>query len=748
MTMMNPMEEVILGDDNVYTTITKVWLDAPPPIPPRALQAQYDSAGEHISILFDRPLNVETGRRTPCAAYFLTNPDIKNGAHLPEEDCEATFVSPVEMRIRVAAKWLHRNRNKSVQPGRLLQFRERTLRNLDSLNHAWVSGSVEVGWPEHPIQPHVKVLGPAMISAADGWIRFDFSQSSGSAGRPWIDAHFDFVSSAVELAPILEAPLQGALNQAAARVIKTGRLAFELPASLLHEYTSYTFRFTLWNVFGSYATTSHIISKLGGHSAAAMPAITIDGPSGSVLRSEPVRLLAVLPERLPDGSRYNATMVWSMVASPRPMRLRGATKPALIFDRFSLAPGTYIISLRLTISTNSDDRKQDSVSTLVQQHSFKVVNGPWDVEIVGGSRKVGALDNVQLGARIVDLAPLAGQQSLETSDYEWSWSCASGLERAAPCLTRDGFMVEIGSTKPSITLPIGNLPGGKDIVISVTAKQKSTNISRTDYIILEIAAAPNVPTVLVDASSSRPATAANEELTLSARFTPVLKQQITIMDTLSLSKDLVQGQASTYHVKWESMSFCAGRYYATLPLLNQVTRFKVTTDDVLEDRHTLMASVLIPGAHYCFRATVQAEDGQQGWAFTIVKVKAAPSSGYCELESPAIGRAFESLFSVACHGWTADPSTSGSLRYRFYRRTKKDSVPLAPGSRKSRIAVPLDVGHAMIEAHISDEHGVTTVVPVRAVSARLSNTTREDFMLDRLQSIDATGNIELGYQVS
>lgn len=736
-------EEIVLGDDNIYTTMTRVWLDAAPPIPPRPVQAEYAGSGEHVAIQFDRPLNIEIGRRYNCSDFFELDPaGVPNAAVLPTAECEATFVSAVEMRIKVAAKVLHRNPKRSLQPGKMLVFKDRALRNLDSLNHAYVSGQVEVGWPSDAVKPRVVVDVPSIVGPADQWVRFDLSRSTGSAGRPWVDAHFYFQSTAVELAP-MEAPLQAALNEVAARLIKTGRLAFDLPSNLLHEYINYQFRFTLWNVFGDYDTTTVTVGRVGAHldTNQLVPSISIEGPS-TVLRSEPVRLLAVLPERLADGREYNATLTWSMLASPRPMKLRGATKPALIFDRFALAAGTYIVSLKVNLQPKEG---APIVLAVLAQHSFKVASGPWGVEIVGGSRLVGALDTVSLQARPVDLAPLAGQQSLSQHDFEWSWSCATGIDRAGPCLTRDGFLVELPAGKAAIQLPISAIPGGSQLSIQVVAKSKATGQVHSDSIIVEVDESPaEVIPVSIEASPSRPSPAPGEELILTARLEassaakPIFKSDGIIMADLSTDEP-----KSPVTFKWESMQYCGGKYYAHLPFLDATSQ---TAEG--EDRQTIPASLLIPGAEYCFRVSVGSPEGKRGWAYTIVQSKSSPSSGYCELESPATGRAFESVFTIACHGWTADTSTSGALKYRFFKRTKKDLLPLAPGSHKSRLSVPLDVGHALLEAHISDDHGVTTVVPVRQVSARLSNTTREDFMLDKLRAFDSTGNIQLGFQVS
>jgi hypothetical protein len=174
-------------------------------------------------------------------------------------------------------------------------------------------------------------------------------------------------------------------------------------------------------------------------------------------------------------------------------------------------------------------------------------------------------------------------------------------------------------------------------------------------------------------------------------------------------------------------------------------------EDELVDAQAIVPSLLMPGSEYCFRVLVEyATEGDAHaavWAYTLIKAKSAPSGGYCELESPNTGIAFTSLFRVACHGWTADPSTSGVLLYAFYKRTKNDAFPLAPASTQASMALPLDVGHATLEVHVSDEHGATTVVPVKAVSARIGGKSREDFMDEQIAAFHATGNVHLGYQV-
>lgn len=732
-------EEVLLGPDGAYTTVTRVWLDAEPPVPPRVLSAAYDAAGEHVSLLFDRPLNVELGRWHPCSQYLLLDATgtERNAAVLPEgRECEAMWVSGVEMRVRVAARALHRAGRRALGPGRMLVFRDHTLRTLDSLNAAWLPGTaVEVGWPPESqrLRPAVNIDGPSLLPHGTPFLRLDLSRSTGSAGRPWVDAHFDFQSTAVELAPVLEAPLQAALNEAAVRVIKTGRLAFELPAGLLHEYTSYTLRFTLWNVFGDWATGQHVLSRAGPAAGiqGALPAVAIEGPS-RVLRSEAVRLLALLPALLPDGRPYNASVAWSMLASPRPMRLRGATRPALIFERFALASGTYIASLRISIQPHAQPGEAVPMPMqIVQQHAFKVVAGPWAVRIGGGSRRVGAVDSLRLEAQPVDLAPRADTGGLPSADYDWSWSCSVGLERTGACMTRDGFLVELGSSTPSLSLPLALLPGGQTLVIGVTARHRGSREVRQHQVILEVDSRPAVPHLQIDAQPVRPSTASDEELRLRAR----LHANSTLLQPIRLYGDQqLQAHSGGEEVKrrvrfqWESMPVCAGKHYAVLPgIISPPVTVEIAAAsplEIVEQTASIPGALLIPGASYCFRISAKVlPDSHQdtsstpveGWAFAEVDVKAAPGSGYCDLESPAVGRAFESLFTVACHGWTADASTTGTLRYRFYRRTKKDLVPLAPGSQSARLQVPMEVGHASLEAHISDDHGVTTIVPIKAV---------------------------------
>jgi hypothetical protein len=302
---------------------------------------------------------------------------------------------------------------------------------------------------------------------------------------------------------------------------------------------------------------------------------------------------------------------------------------------------------------------------------------------------------------------------------------------------------------------MSQLPGGETYVVTVTARNRGTGQLKQDQITVDLSELPSVPQVVLDVSPARPSTANDEELFLTARLfaNSTAAHQDTIFRSSGIKmadQGLIAAQDLNVKFRWESLSFCSGKYYAVLPMLDRTVERQVrlsTKDEIVEERQSVLGSLLLPGGQYCFRISASADNSPVGWSYVIVKVKSAPTNGYCDLESPATGRAFESLFTLACHGWTADSSTSGSLRYRFYRRTQRDLIPLAPGSHRSRVDVPLDVGHAMLEAHISDDHGVTTIVPIRKVSARLSNTTREDFMMERLRIIDATGNMNLGYQV-
>lgn len=482
-----------LDDPTPMATQTHtLFTDAPPARAPMAVAAEYSAGGEYVMVTFDRPVNVEVGRRFRCDAFLEVAPrEVPNGAFLgtKPEDCRLYFASPTELRVTTDPRLARRDRN-ALAPGKLLVFREGVLSNLDSLNRAFVSGSIEVAPPLDPDPPTVIVDAPSVIGWCDEYLRIDLSRSTGSVGRPFLDAHFDFNSTASDNHH-MDAPLRQFLHAAALDMIKGGRLVVDVPATLLTEFTAYTFQMSLWNVFGvgatGYATASRVASN-------TVPAVQIEGPL-RVRQNQAVSFAALIPHEV-CGRPFNHTLSWSLISGPSKVRVRGHTRNAVIFPVDTFVPGDYVLGLRVVVwveQEEHDDIKYNPASgaTYTFSHAFTVIPADLRIEIVGGSRLIGYEDNAWLTTRIHGPAT--------TEEFDFVWNCY-GMDRESPCELADGgewnaTVMATGAVPGTLAIEGRQWRRDQDVEFVVRATHRQYGYVLSDLVVLAIAGTPNVPRV-------------------------------------------------------------------------------------------------------------------------------------------------------------------------------------------------------------------------------------------------------------
>lgn len=698
-----------------------VFLDAPPARAPIALTAEYSAGGEHVKVLFDRPVNVEVGRRFRCDTFLsVTGRALPNAALLAKrpEDCHLYFVSPTEMRILVDARFARREKH-GLQPGKLLVFREGTLSNVDSLNRAYVSGAIEVASPTDPDPPTIVIDAPAVVGACDEFVRLDLSRSMGAAGRPFIDAHFDFNSTASDNY-FMDSPLRQFLHSAAMEVIKTGRLTVDLPSTLLTDYTAYTFHMSLWNVFGVGATGYTTISKVANVN---VPAVAIEGPTG-IRQDEPARFVGLLPGEV-CGKSYNSTVAWRIISSSnasRP-RIKGANQAAIVFAANTLEPGDYVLGLRVTVSMDDLDAEDmhynpAAGSSYLFSHAFTVLPVAPRFEIVGGSRLVGNQDRTRLLTRIVGEA--------EAGDFEYQWRCFA-QDRESPCELADGteWTPPGADSGDVVNLNGQDWTAGQDMEFIVTAKHRQLGYQLVDSVVVAIARAATVPRV---------------ELFLDRLVLTTQERTLKMIAKVARPRNALQ--AYNHTVYWESLPYCNRQFYALAPGFGTPVHEVYWTSEPVNTT-IIDPAMLLPGSEYCFRAAVLDGTSQViGWAFRTVKVREPPVGGYCELTSAAVGVAFEHRFTVACYGWSGP-----KLRYRFKTRMRGDPIPLAPATSMSQLTFTTDVGHYLLEVDILDGDHLMTTVAVRNISARVGATRKDIFLTHQLSRFEKSRNPRMGYQI-
>lgn len=371
------------------------------------------------------------------------------------------------------------------------------------------------------------------------------------------------------------------------------------------------------------------------------------------------------------------------------------------------------------------DRNPAHNSSYLFTHRLTVFPRPGRVEILGGSRLIGHQDKASIVARI------SGDTS---SSAVFKWRCR-GAGREWPCQDRQGVDLDqefAAITSPSWTLDGRRFAPGSDLEISVAISYIDNPRAKwEDWIVLVISHHSHIPRVTMEVE--RPVVSAHEA-------------KLRMMATVASSgKSLNKWGNYTY--SWESMGWCNGQAYATTPLFNQ----EVAWTDQKFDVHEVVPAALLSGSPYCFRVVVvDGSTGSVGWAFQVIRVRAPPQAGYCELTTPAVAVAMEEQFIVACHGWTSN--SAGNVKYRYKLRTSRgDTISLGPPTTLSQRSFTVDVGHYDLEVDILDGTNpgdiLITTFPVRSISARPGDTSRDAFLAMQLAKFEQTRNPLLAHEI-
>lgn len=725
------------GPSSIVAVTSIIFTDVPPPRAPLAINAEYAPGGEYVAVLFDRPVNVEVGRRLRCDHFLVMQPKhVPNGAFLGArpEDCSLLFVSALEMRVSVDSRYCRRDPHNSLQPGRLLVFREGTLSNVDSLNRAYVSGTIDVAAPADPEAPMVIIDAPSMVGACDKVISVDLSRSLGAAGRPFVDAHFDFqttVNGNSDVALTSETPLREFLHNAAIEVIRSGRLSFTIPTTLLSDFTAYTFSFTLWNGFGlggtGYATVSKVANRY-------VPSVQIEGPT-RVHEDEVVQLQGLLPATV-CGMPYTMSTNWSVISGPKQVVIQEASEPYVILPPRTLLPGVYVFGWRLVVTVPHQkqgsslsspqapdrprvDRNPADNATYLFTHSLTVLPSSARLEIVGGSRLIGYEESTRLLVKIVNG---------NLANYHLEWTCTEE-DRESPCLDISGKEIDLTMAGSDWRLEGPSVPRGSNWQFTVTARhQTSSSIVLTDWVVIVV--------------SQLQARALRVQLTVEKPLVSALESHLRMVATVSPPPSLESASSTTnltYH--WESLAYCNGQAYAVEA--SQGGEVTHHSDSHL-DYYEVIPSLLLPGAAYCYRVAVTGAGNALGWAFRVIKAREPPTSGYCELTSPTVTVALTGRFTAACYGWVGL-----RIRYLFKLRTfSGDALPLGPPTALSQLSFSTDVGHFDLEVDVIDgETLLVTTVAVSRISARPGEISKEAFLAEELTRFERTKNARLGHEI-
>lgn len=674
-------------------------------------------------MVFDMPVNVQVGKVMPCNSIFNVRPlHIPNAAFLQPDysshghECKVMFVSPVEMRVLLAGRFLAKER-RSARPQTLLVFKSGVLGNVGTLNRAFVSGSIEILAPENPIKPLVIIDGP--LAMVHGDVHIDLGRSMGNAGRPFTDAQFDLTSSSSSssLAPsnsasslgFLDAPLRQLLHSAAIDVVKNHRLSFVIPAVLLQDYVQYTLYCSLWNMFGEVGSAKVSFSKMPPPSSEVADVVekrlqvAIVGPD-LVSRSATFSLVAspVNHNNSRDSSHRSLKYHWFVIKSSTPgLKIKGHSQRLVVFEGNTLNLGRHVFGLRTLDPTNND-------AQLLYTHVVEVTLGQPVAEIQGGSRMIGSADVVDLQVIIRDLTPRAWRAIQAPDQFNYTWRCYAA-DRQSPCVDKlSGAILEFPNTA-MLSFDAALLSPGE---YEIEVQAKANDLISPASIVLIVSAEPHVPQIHLSASDPLPGPSDARDVVLKA---VVMKPNNDHQDDNMMMLKMTSTD-TRYTFTWESLSYCAGQYFANLP--NIGSRFVSLSQSF--DELTIPASALLPGASYCFRVTVaDLQTGERSLAFRTVSTRQNPEGGWCELVGGrAIGDALTTPFTVACHGWTADPSVP-NLTYQLIASRRNGEKLVLKVSENPVFTTRLDVGHYMLHVEIVDGAGAKIVTPVRQVSTRV-----------------------------
>ena len=523
------------------------------------------------------------------------------------------------------------------------------------------------------------------------------SSSYGSGGRPFVDALFEVTASVGELFAAQDAPLRQFLQGAAVQAVKKQQLMFEIPSDLLSDYTVYHFDFTFWNVFGESGTTRLTVSKVP---KAQIPPVFIIGPSKQP-RNRPLTLTALI-----DLPKYGNILMydfsWFVIKSPQALRLSKNKKPMLVVDPANLSMGRYVLGLSVTSSTGA---------SMTFTHVVDIEPVPFSFAIYGGSRQISASDGTVI--KVVS----------SQSDLSIKWTCTI-LEDGSPCVSRkDGALVEMEDGPE--TYFDSKILGSGEFEIEATGSDGF----RTERDKIAITISPG------DATLPKVFLLSEVDET----------NDIVIKAKLEDAKPLIEGATPQHSFRWESLSYCLGKYHAVLSNFGYLRKDLL---NVTEHNVTISPSQLLPGASYCLKASAYSGDsGNTAFAYKIIKAKERDDNGFCRLDSSPIGTALVSNFIVSCHGFN-----SNNVHYRFKIKRRGEAIQLAPASSTPRIQRVVDLGHWEIFVDILDINNdgqVMRSISVRDVSTRMlkGGIERDEWLAKELVNFEASHNIDLGYSI-
>jgi hypothetical protein len=387
--------------------------------------------------------------------------------------------------------------------------------------------------------------------------------------------------------------------------------------------------------------------------------------------------------------------LWEQISGPVISLPKGSGQMFFI-PRDTLTPGT-TYAFRVTISLIPDPARKNTKDLVV-----RVLPSALKAVIADGDRLFSISNGQPLKLDAGNaFDPDVGRGRDDTLGAAWSCSVLPG---GSPCFDEDTLASFVfrspSSSAKTLTVPSTSLAPFAISGQTLAFKMALTKESRRALAEVRIQVTEEVvPAVAIATSSGDTKVAADKKM--------------------SLLGDAVSNRAESFTYMWNVLSNNLNLSDASILLTPRTSKDLVLREGAMQ-----------PGAEYEFELLAYADgEGKPGKAYRSVVVNKAPTSGKC-VAVPAIGLAFDTVFTLQCTGWE-DLDLPLTFEYKIKRNGANINLLTAEGSNKCE--TQLGPGPNQMVAFVRDFFGAETVVEFTVdVTPSPPNPERNSNNLDSL----------------
>jgi hypothetical protein len=574
------------------------------------------------------------------------------------KESTCSWISAKMLRVSLGSEY-------AVSAGSMLTSLPGVIRSLDCYSPFFGSISVNLQAPtELPVPFHVVQGAPhTVIGSCDGII-FDFSASTGGAGKA-MSAAWTIIPSTylTKFSTDQYAEIQALLDTQTESPLR-------IPASAVPGSRTYQLQLTLTNWVGGTSTSLIYVEK----SPMNIPRVITSDTSDRITlaNSDFQATVQVQPSACTTADDFK--YVWEQLAGP-PIKIPQSSLEGEMFfiPRDTLRPGqTY--TFRATISLRPDPAIYNTADVVV-----RVLSSNLRAFIADGDR----LFSLSGGNPLVLDASNAYDPDVESkgdSALKMMWSCSVGKGGPA-CFDEDTLLSfafrSTSSSAKTLTVPGSALStfaaSGETLVFKLALVKEARRAEAEVRIQITEA---RVPAAAIAVASEAVKVPGDKALRL-------------------FGKAKLRGSTS-FSYEWNVIGNNLDLSDSSLLLTTR------TSKDLV-----LKGGALQPGAQYEFELLVFAENvAKPGRAYRTVVVNKKPTSGRC-VASPPTGLAHNTSFTLQCSGWE-DEDLPLKYEYKITRRSGANmNLQVAEGSNK--VETLLDPGKNVIVAYIYDFFGAATL---------------------------------------